>query len=202
MDGLALVLGPLLTQVPPRLGSKRPADLIDQLKVVAAQGARRPLQLRRGPALPRWRADLLREWFETEAMQGAMGVNGIIGTWAGPDAGHGLRPAAPLDRRCGRRRGRLLGLPPGRHGRWGPARSVVPRNRSGARCAPTLRSSGCSCATARSSVSHSSTAGRSRPRWWSPPSTPRSASSATSSRGCSPTTSSTTSAAGARGRGP
>jgi phytoene dehydrogenase-like protein len=31
-------------------------------------------------------SDLLREWFETEGMQGAMGVNGIIGTWAGPDA--------------------------------------------------------------------------------------------------------------------
>ena len=34
MDGIAAVLGPLLTQVPPRLGSKRPSDLLDQLKVV------------------------------------------------------------------------------------------------------------------------------------------------------------------------
>src|SRR4030088_1792983 len=34
MEGIARVLGPLLTQVPPRLGSKRPADLLDQLRTV------------------------------------------------------------------------------------------------------------------------------------------------------------------------
>jgi len=33
MGGIADVLGPLLTEVPPKLGSKRPADLLDQVKV-------------------------------------------------------------------------------------------------------------------------------------------------------------------------
>src|SRR5262245_4590085 len=32
LHGIAQVLGPLLMQVPPRLGSKRPGDLLDQLK--------------------------------------------------------------------------------------------------------------------------------------------------------------------------
>ncbi len=31
-------------------------------------------------------ADLLREWFESPAVQGLMAVNGIIGTWGGPEA--------------------------------------------------------------------------------------------------------------------
>lgn len=87
MDGLAEVLGPLLTQVPPRLGSKRPSDLIDQLKVVWRL---KGLNVRSSSDVVRLftmsAADLLREWFETEAMQGAFAVNGIIGTWAGPEA--------------------------------------------------------------------------------------------------------------------
>ena len=29
--------------------------------------------------------DLLREWFETDAVQAMMAVNGVIGTWAGPE---------------------------------------------------------------------------------------------------------------------
>ena len=29
--------------------------------------------------------DLLREWFESEAVQAMMAVNGVIGTWAGPE---------------------------------------------------------------------------------------------------------------------
>ena len=30
--------------------------------------------------------DLLREWFETDAVQAMLAVNGVIGTWAGPEA--------------------------------------------------------------------------------------------------------------------
>ena len=29
--------------------------------------------------------DLLNDWFESDAIKGMLAVNGIIGTWAGPD---------------------------------------------------------------------------------------------------------------------
>ena len=86
MEGLAEVLGPLLTRVPPRLGSKRPADLIDQARL--AWELRR-LDVRASSDVTRLFSmsvgDLLREWFETEAVQAMMAVNGVIGTWAGPE---------------------------------------------------------------------------------------------------------------------
>ena len=41
--------------------------------------------------------DLLDRWFESPVVKGFLAVNGIIGTWAGPDApGHGVRADAPL----------------------------------------------------------------------------------------------------------
>ena len=86
MEGIALVLGPLLTKVPPRLGSKRPADLLDQLRTVWRL---RGLDVRSAADVTRLFTmsigDLLREWFETDAVQAMMAVNGVIGTWAGPE---------------------------------------------------------------------------------------------------------------------
>ncbi len=87
LEGIAAVLGPLLTAVPPRLGSKRPRDLIDQLRTVWRL---KGLNVRTAADTTRLFtmsvADLLREWFETPAVQGLMAVNGIIGTWGGPEA--------------------------------------------------------------------------------------------------------------------
>jgi phytoene dehydrogenase-like protein len=86
MDGIAAVLGPLLTQVPPKLGSKRPADLLDQLKVAWRL---RGLDVTKAADVTRLFTmsvgDLLREWFESDAVQAMMAVNGVIGTWAGPE---------------------------------------------------------------------------------------------------------------------
>jgi phytoene dehydrogenase-like protein len=86
MDGIAAVLGPLLTQVPPRVGSKRPGDLLDQLKVAWRL---RGLDVKGAADVTRLFTmsvgDLLREWFETDAVQAMMAVNGVIGTWAGPE---------------------------------------------------------------------------------------------------------------------
>jgi phytoene dehydrogenase-like protein len=86
MDGIAAVLGPLLTQVPPKLGSKRPADLLDQLKVAWRL---RGLDVAKAADVTRLFTmsvgDLLREWFESDAVQALMAVNGVIGTWAGPE---------------------------------------------------------------------------------------------------------------------
>ena len=86
MDGIAAVLGPLLTTVPPKLGSKRPADLRQQLRLAWRL---RGLDVRSTADVTRLFTmsvgDLLREWFETDAVQAMMAVNGVIGTWAGPE---------------------------------------------------------------------------------------------------------------------
>ena len=82
---LAAVLGPLLTQVPPRLGSKRPRELWAALRLAWRL---RKLDERGVGDVTRLMtmsvADLLEERFESEAMRGVLAVSGIIGTWAGP----------------------------------------------------------------------------------------------------------------------
>lgn len=86
LAGIAEVLGPLLTAVPPKLGSKRPRDLLEQARL-----AWRLRELDVGSASDVTRlfamsiGDVLREWFETDAVQAMMAVNGVIGTWAGPE---------------------------------------------------------------------------------------------------------------------
>src|SRR4051812_25341507 len=85
LAGLAEVLGPLLTRVPPALGSRRPADLLDALRLAWTQ---RGLTVRSVADVTRLLtmsiADLLDDWFESPQVKGAMAVNGVIGTWAGP----------------------------------------------------------------------------------------------------------------------
>jgi phytoene dehydrogenase-like protein len=82
---LAGVLGPLLTEVPPRLGSKRPRDLWSTLRLAWKL---RKLDERGVGDVTRLMAmsvaDLLEERFESDAVRGALAVSGIIGTWAGP----------------------------------------------------------------------------------------------------------------------
>ncbi|MFN8232425.1 MAG: NAD(P)/FAD-dependent oxidoreductase [Actinomycetota bacterium] len=85
---IADILGPLLMQTPPRLGSTKPNDLRD----VAQLGwtLRKHVDERTVADVTRLftmsATDLLERWFETPEMKGFMAVNGIIGTWAGPDA--------------------------------------------------------------------------------------------------------------------
>ncbi|HEX3474081.1 MAG TPA: NAD(P)/FAD-dependent oxidoreductase [Kofleriaceae bacterium] len=82
---LGAVLGPMLTQVPPRLGSKRPADLLAALRVAWRL---RKLDERGVGDVTRLMtmsvADLVEERFESDAVRGALAVSGVIGTWAGP----------------------------------------------------------------------------------------------------------------------
>jgi len=79
------VLGPLLEQIPPRLGSRRPADLARQalllrhLRTLDTRGAVDVTRLLTGSI-----ADLLDRYFESDAMRGLLSVSGVIGTWAGP----------------------------------------------------------------------------------------------------------------------
>jgi phytoene dehydrogenase-like protein len=85
LGALGALLGPMLTQVPPRLGSKRPADLLAALRV--AWRLRRLDERGVGDVtrlMTMSVADLLEERFESDAVRGALSVSGVIGTWAGP----------------------------------------------------------------------------------------------------------------------
>ena len=85
LEGLADVLGPLLLTVPPKLGSRKPRDLADTLRLAWRQ---RGLDVRTVADVTRLMtmsiADLLDDWFESPQVKGALAVNGVIGTWAGP----------------------------------------------------------------------------------------------------------------------
>jgi len=85
LGSFADALGPLLTAVPPRLGSRKPKDVVDQAKLAWAL---RKLGVRGvGDATRLFTssiADLLDDWFESPQMKGVLSVSGVIGTWAGP----------------------------------------------------------------------------------------------------------------------
>jgi phytoene dehydrogenase-like protein len=82
---LGAILGPLLDEIPPRLGSRRPPDLWRQglllrhLRKVDTRGAVDITRLLTGSI-----ADLVERYFESDAMRGLLSVSGVIGTWAGP----------------------------------------------------------------------------------------------------------------------
>ena len=85
LAGIGRVLGPLLHQIPPRLGSRRPQDLLRQARLLTSlrgvdeRGAVDITRLLTGSI-----ADLLEGYFESDAMRGLLSVSGVIGTWAGP----------------------------------------------------------------------------------------------------------------------
>jgi phytoene dehydrogenase-like protein len=85
MADLAGVLGPLLGDIPPRLGSRRAADLLGQLKLLRRL---KGLDVRRSVEATRLFtmsiSDLLDEFFTSDEVKGLLSVSGIIGTWAGP----------------------------------------------------------------------------------------------------------------------
>jgi phytoene dehydrogenase-like protein len=82
---LGAVLGPLLTTVPPRLGSRSPRDvwhqlgLLWKLRGLDTTGVADVTRLMTMSV-----ADLLEDHFESAAVRGALAVSGVIGTWAGP----------------------------------------------------------------------------------------------------------------------
>jgi phytoene dehydrogenase-like protein len=85
LAGLADVLGPLLLTVPPAIGSHRPRDLAGTLRLAWRH---RGLDVRTIADVTRLMtmsiADLLDDWFDSPQVKGALAVNGVIGTWAGP----------------------------------------------------------------------------------------------------------------------
>ena len=85
---IAGILGPLLMETPPHVGSKKVRDLWD----LGALGWKLRKHVDEATVADITRlftmsaTDLLERWFESPQMKGFMAVNGIIGTWAGPDA--------------------------------------------------------------------------------------------------------------------
>ncbi len=85
LAALGRVLGPMLDEIPPRLGSHRPADLWRQglllrhLRGLDERGVVDVTRLLTGSI-----ADLIEEYFSSDAMLGLLSVSGVIGTWAGP----------------------------------------------------------------------------------------------------------------------
>jgi phytoene dehydrogenase-like protein len=85
LDDLASVLAPLLDEIPPKLGSRKPQDLLEQLKLLKhlrGMDTRRTVEVTR--LLTMSIADLLEEYFTSDAIKGVLSVSGVIGTWAGP----------------------------------------------------------------------------------------------------------------------
>jgi phytoene dehydrogenase-like protein len=82
---LGAVLGPMLTAIPPKLGSKRPRDLMAALGLAWRF---RKLDERGVGDVTRLMtmsvADLLEERFESDQVRGVLAVSGVIGAWAGP----------------------------------------------------------------------------------------------------------------------
>ncbi|MEN3309485.1 MAG: hypothetical protein V7603_5687 [Micromonosporaceae bacterium] len=85
LSRLGRLVGPLLDQIPPRLGGRRPADLLGQAALLGklrGAGVRDAVDLTR--LFTSSVADLVEDQFDSDAMRGALSVSGVIGTWAGP----------------------------------------------------------------------------------------------------------------------
>ncbi len=85
---IADIMGPLLMETPPALGSKKSGDIKDVAQL--GWSLRKQVDQQTVADITRLftmsATDLLERWFESPQMIGFMAVNGIIGTWAGPDA--------------------------------------------------------------------------------------------------------------------
>ncbi|MFY9889219.1 MAG: NAD(P)/FAD-dependent oxidoreductase [Streptosporangiaceae bacterium] len=85
MGRIGAILGPMLAEIPPRLGSRHPADLLRQgllmrhLRKVDTRTAVDITRLLTGSI-----ADLLDDYFTSDALRGLLSVSGVIGTWSGP----------------------------------------------------------------------------------------------------------------------
>lgn len=85
MGRLGRLLAPLLGDIPPTLGSRRPADLARQawmLRRLAGIDARAAVDLARLASSSV--ADLVEPRFASDALRGVLSVSGVIGTWGGP----------------------------------------------------------------------------------------------------------------------
>ncbi len=80
------VMGPLLLQVPPRVGSRNFGDLLRQAQLawkMRKLGSRGVADLTRVFTMSI--TDLLDEWFESDELKATIAAVGVIGAWTGPD---------------------------------------------------------------------------------------------------------------------
>jgi phytoene dehydrogenase-like protein len=81
------LLGPILMETPPKVGSRRPEDLLEQIRFAIRHG--RDMSVRQAADITKLftmsAADLLSEWFESDEVRGILSTDGVIGTWAGPE---------------------------------------------------------------------------------------------------------------------
>ena len=86
LQQVADILGPIMLHVPPKAGSLSMGDLLPQMETAWKM---RKLGVRGVGDVTRLFTmsitDLLNDWFESDAVKGMLTVNGVIGTWAGPD---------------------------------------------------------------------------------------------------------------------
>src|SRR6266568_1006405 len=87
LEGLASVLAPLLMQTPPKIGSRRWSDIVEELRLAWRY---RGIGVRTAGEVTRLLAmsirELLDDWFESDEVKASVAINGVIGTWAGPDS--------------------------------------------------------------------------------------------------------------------
>jgi phytoene dehydrogenase-like protein len=81
------MLGPMLMETPPTLGSMSLGDLADQarfgLKMRKGMSTRQAADITKLFTMSA--SDLLDEWFESTEIKALLSTDGIIGTWAGPE---------------------------------------------------------------------------------------------------------------------
>ena len=85
LERMADFLRPMLLRPPPAVGSRHPGDLLGLLRE-----AGRAAGLSKRDIFDFYRVmtmsvgDLLDDWFECDALKGAMASSGVVGVWAGP----------------------------------------------------------------------------------------------------------------------
>jgi phytoene dehydrogenase-like protein len=85
LERMAEFLRPMMLRPPPVLGSKRPGDLLGLLREAGrAAGMKRAEVLELYRVMTMSVGDLLDEWFENDAIKGALASTGVVGVWAGP----------------------------------------------------------------------------------------------------------------------
>src|SRR5207249_9190620 len=86
LQGVADVMGPLMLHVPPHVGSMQPMDVLSTVQTAWKMRKLGERGVGDGTRLFTMSVtDLLNDWFESDAIKGMLAINGVIGTWAGPD---------------------------------------------------------------------------------------------------------------------
>ena len=85
LERAAAFLRPLVLRPAPALGSKQPGDLLGLLREAGrAAGLKRRELHELYRVMTTSVGDLLDDWFETDALKGAIASTGVVGVWAGP----------------------------------------------------------------------------------------------------------------------